>query len=55
MVGENNLIKHIIETKKIVDSWPEWKKNSLGGGDYKTKSIKVLSYDSFEKNIPKKK
>lgn len=55
MVDENNLIKHIIETKKIVNDWPEWKKNSLGGGDYKTKCIKVLSYDNFEKNAQKGK
>ncbi|MEN4633654.1 MULTISPECIES: hypothetical protein [Pantoea] len=55
MACENNLIKHIIETKKIVEGWPEWKKNSLGGSDYKTKTIKVLSYDSFDKNISKKK
>ena len=30
-------------TKKIINEWPEWKKNMLGGDDLSSKSIKVLN------------
>lgn len=55
MITENNFIKHIVEMKKSVDVWPEWKKNSLGGSEYRAKNIKVLSYEKVEKDIPNKK
>lgn len=29
MITENNFIKHIVEMKKSVDVWPEWKKTHL--------------------------
>ncbi|HFJ8954670.1 hypothetical protein AB4M04_21730 [Serratia quinivorans] len=30
MPTDNDLIKHIVETQKIVSTWPEWKKNMMG-------------------------
>ena len=40
---ENGFIKHVVATKKIINEWPEWKKNMLGGDDLSSKSIKVLN------------
>ncbi|MBK4824525.1 hypothetical protein H4F35_00305 [Pectobacterium versatile] len=43
MNNENKFIKHIVETKKSVNDWPEWKRNLLGGDEVSSKSFKTLS------------
>ncbi|VUC69509.1 Uncharacterised protein [Raoultella terrigena] len=43
MNNENKFIKHIVETKKSVNDWPEWKRNLLGGDEISSKSFRTLA------------
>ncbi|WP_318365717.1 hypothetical protein [Enterobacter sp.] len=47
MNNENKFIKHIVETKKNVNDWPEWKRNLLGGDEASSKSFRVLAASGF--------
>lgn len=51
MTAENKFIKHIVETKRGVNEWPEWKRNLLDSDDNSSKSFKTLS--SSEMNMRK--
>lgn len=43
MPNENKFIKHIVETKRRVNEWPEWKKNLLGGDEFYSGTLKTLN------------
>lgn len=43
MLNENKFIKHIVETKKRVNEWPEWKRNLLGGDEFHSKTLNTSS------------
>ena len=43
MNNENKFIKHIVETKKSVNDWHEWKRNLLGGDEISSKSFRTLA------------
>ncbi|HGY5111954.1 hypothetical protein RYZ59_17735 [Citrobacter sp. HN-141] len=47
MNNENKFIKHIVETKKNVNDWPEWKRNLLGGDEVSSKSFRTLATSGF--------